>query len=136
MKADRLSMQTIDDRVIRGAKRAQHVEIQLAQLFRFGDRALHQFGKNTEDCFHKQMIRCNKRGEIAMRFHCLHSSTGDEDVIILVHPFRSGVFPSAEMMPTCGGGEVRRHGMQAVVSEPILHAFASKIDSLKPKKTI
>ena len=65
MKADRLSMQAIDDRVVRGAERAQHVEIQLTQLVRFGDRALRQFGKNTEDCFHKQMIRCNKRGEIA-----------------------------------------------------------------------
>jgi hypothetical protein len=34
MKADRLSIQAIDDRVTRGAERAQHVEIQLAQLVR------------------------------------------------------------------------------------------------------
>jgi hypothetical protein len=40
VKADRLSTQTIDDRVMRGAERAQHVQIQLAQLVRFGDRAL------------------------------------------------------------------------------------------------
>ena len=39
------------------------------------------------------------------------------------------------MMPMLGGREMRRHGMQAVVSEPILHALASQIYPLKPKKT-